>query len=700
MTSWLKAAAQVADSVQKHAEKIQDSAFQMVEGAGLISADYHDVTFDSGALGFGIEGLTVSSVDRGGQAERFGVQVGDVISAVDGFQVPKIEDGTDPKTVARTVGKWIKEMPRPGTVTFCIAARHGNGADGAGSANDAKPVRVGDVGGGRSRAHAVPSRDSGDGGGGRSASSICGSLAGPETTLVESETTLAASSAEPSDAEAERVMALLAATTDRDLGDVVSAAASVTAISQPAMAVSSTTVDASIGLAGDPASLGDEKLSKRNVAMAAGFPSLADAVMIPTDDCVGTAHSSMEARVRSLQDQLSTSRSEHEVAKRTIAELQTRLGVATAQCEELRQEASRGEEEIREAFESRERLLEDEVTRLMGTLSTVEVDSQRLVLEAERNAAAAQTSVEELKAEVLRRADAERRLSARSLAAEESAAFAGQELRRLSASHTAELEQAQLRHEQIEQQLRRQCAELERVAAEKRKLANDAENERHFNAKAGQKGAVGADEGAASDASDEADVQTSSTALTSDFVNLDGSDSDQQKGVSEESANPLGSKSDIATDAGIETSESSELAEARQAVMHDRIEMLETRCILLQKKLNARPIVYAAKSGPGQASTDRTPPTWEPLLRSVVGDRIGDVVALAHHKIEKTLRSFTDKLLKRRSLLWIFYMHLVVLYTIAATWLAQATPSNAADVMDATLREVSQTSAATLRGGK
>lgn len=89
-------------------------------------------------------------------------------------------------------------------------------------------------------------------------------------------------------------------------------------------------------------------------------------------------------------------------------------------------------------------------------------------------------------------------------------------------------------------------------------------------------------------------------------------------------------------------------------VVDDQIAVLEKRCQSLQRKLNTRPIVYQAPVD------DLENPTSAPAT---------SFVSVLRETVEVPLRSFTRRLLKRDSWLFVFYVHLFFLYMVVATCL-------------------------------
>jgi DNA repair exonuclease SbcCD ATPase subunit len=91
-------------------------------------------------------------------------------------------------------------------------------------------------------------------------------------------------------------------------------------------------------------------------------------------------------------------------------------------------------------------------------------------------------------------------------------------------------------------------------------------------------------------------------------------------------------------------------------VVDDQIAVLEKRCQSLQRKLNTRPIVYQAPV------EDLENPTSAPATST-------SFVSVLRETVEAPLRSFTRRLLKRDSWLFVFYVHLFFLYMVVASCL-------------------------------
>ncbi|CAK9019185.1 unnamed protein product [Durusdinium trenchii] len=149
------------------------------------------------------------------------------------------------------------------------------------------------------------------------------------------------------------------------------------------------------------------------------------------------------------------------------------------------------------------------------------------------------------------------------------------------------------------------------------------------------------------------------------------------------------------------------------AQLWDRINYLERRCRTLQKKLDARPIIYQAPTGYGPLNLEAGGEvigrvSWEPWLQEVTGSvarrlhlpqgsehRVASVAAPLCQAIEVPLRNFTQRLLRRDRWFWVFYVHLLLLYAIAASCIARSSnPVSPAECVDARLHQLQAAKAA------
>ena len=115
--------------VQKHATALADNmeGFEKAyledvhKRAGPLAA--REFEFDEGPFGFSMDGATISYIEPGGQAEALGLRVGDGLLEVAGQEVPPPPPPGDveaEKQARQTLKKWLKDLPRPGTLTFGV----------------------------------------------------------------------------------------------------------------------------------------------------------------------------------------------------------------------------------------------------------------------------------------------------------------------------------------------------------------------------------------------------------------------------------------------------------------------------------------------------------------------------------------------------------------------------------------------------
>ncbi|CAE8675478.1 unnamed protein product, partial [Polarella glacialis] len=82
-------------------------------------------------------------------------------------------------------------------------------------------------------------------------------------------------------------------------------------------------------------------------------------------------------------------------------------------------------------------------------------------------------------------------------------------------------------------------------------------------------------------------------------------------------------------------------------------------------------------------------PGWELKVAAAFGPKAAAVAVRFHGNVYGLLRSFTERLLKSEPWLWLFYAHLLVLYTIAAYCYVQTAPDAASPIDGLNLRLVS-----------
>ncbi|CAE8663896.1 unnamed protein product, partial [Polarella glacialis] len=116
-----------------------------------------------------------------------------------------------------------------------------------------------------------------------------------------------------------------------------------------------------------------------------------------------------------------------------------------------------------------------------------------------------------------------------------------------------------------------------------------------------------------------------------------------------------------------------------------RINLLEKRCATLQKRLRTHEAAALASSTVAMPSSRG----WELKVAAAFGPKAAAVAVRFHGNVYGLLRSFTERLLKSEPWLWLFYAHLLVLYTIAAYCYVQTAPDAASPIDGLNLRLVS-----------
>lgn len=575
MNSWLKAAANLGDQVQKHATGLQQNASLLAEGVlqavdATASGDVRELTFDAGPLGFVLDGMQVASVDPDGQAAKLGLQVGDRLAKVAGYEVPvqaALGDEAGERRNAALVKRWLKEMPRPGGLHFFMS----------------RPEVVG------------------------------------RTSEADSD--------------------VIASGTE--------AAATVVSASLENKDVSETNIlKAELFALRDLVHSQESELDQLRVECQ----ELRHLAVEHVDEQnVGAAQSRLEVCVRTLQEQLADSRAEHEAGKKKIAELVAHLGTLHAKNEELRFSATQGEENVREAFAEREQLLEEEVARLLKAVSATEAKADMTCKEAAKQVANAMAHEAALQAKLENQTGELRSLRAKVTAADLQADVTGQEVLRIRSEHAEDLAKLNRDHEaglrRLEQRLneQRQASVLELS-----EVRRDLEVARQQAAK-----------------KKEDDMEDSMEVELSEEDGMDNVESGKlQTGLQQSDASPCKALEDGSVDI---------------AALHQHVAYLERRCSVLQKKLDARPIV--CQRPPSDGST--TPGSDPVLLRRFLGPQLATLAAGPHAMLDARLRRFTQRLLRHGAWLWLFYAHLLVLYAVAASCYAQAAAPDPSVPLDA-----------------
>lgn len=390
-------------------------------------------------------------------------------------------------------------------------------------------------------------------------------------------------------------------------------------------------------------------------------------------DGAGTAQPHMEVRAQRLQDQLGRARAECENLRHETVELRSRLQESEARCEGLRQAVAHDDEVERESAEGRLVVLEEEVTRLRAALGAAELERHALGKKSEEAAADAAQRMADFEAEARRRDEELRALSV----AEASAQAEVRELRALGAAQTEALATASSEAERAtgEARLREEAAakELQDLRAQLASLGCSAESGRFSHSHELEE----KEEEEEEEEDEEDDFSIAEPILSG-------------RPALEEPPADLPQPSDVSDSCS--GAESKELVQLRAHVAE-----LERRCISQQRKLNARPIVCRAFK-PDGGSQDalrlgtRGVLRWEPALRATLGPQASGFVVRAYNKTDGALRSTTERLLRNSAFLWIFYAHILVLYTISYSCYTQATAvsgTSPADVLGTRVQQAS-----------
>jgi len=365
---------------------------------------------------------------------------------------------------------------------------------------------------------------------------------------------------------------------------------------------------------------------------------------------VGAAQSRLEVCVRTLQEQLADSRAEHQAARKKIAVMTAQLGTLQAKNEELRFSAAQGEENVREAFQEREQLLEEEVARLLKAVSATEAKADMTCKEAAKQVANAEAQEAALQAKLESQAGELRSFQAKVTAADLQAEVAGQEVLRIRSEHAQDLMKLNRDHDAGLRKLEQRLLEQKQASVlEISEVRRDLEAARQQAAKA---------------------PVAHESAEDIDFEEEDGDGVDDiergklQTTLQQSDASPCTRPEEGSDDV---------------AALHQHVAYLERRCNVLQKKLDARPIVFQRPPSDGSSNPGSDPV----LLRRFLGPHLATLAAWPHAMLDARLRRFTQRLLRHGAWLWLFYAHLLVLYTVAASCYAQAAAPDPSDPLDA-----------------
>lgn len=629
MDAWLKAAVKAGTDLQQTLEKrageLQDRAFEADD------PKRRDFEFDTGPLGFTLDGTLVTSVEPKEQAARLGVCVGHVLVAVDGYDLPPDPAPGDDagKTKQRKqIKAWIKNMPRPGLLAFTLADdRQPLQRQGAAPVEEAEEVSE----------EAIAEREAEE-------ARVMALMEGaPDATDAGATAALGAGAGEPGAAAVQEWSAGHMEAAARP-GDATGAAAEDWDPSDDAQV---RRLKAELQMARDQQAHMERELD----TFRAECERLRQATLASEEEAFHAVQARLESQVRGLQEQLAAARTEEEASQRSATDLQRQLAAAVEKCEELQRLAEQDEEMARESFESREHTLEAELNRIRSALSAQESEAKAATDAAARRADDAEARIVDLQSELAKHRVEKDTWSGEASAAVNRAEQAEQQAHRLALEHWDALEAMRISHEQALRVMQSRAEEAERQRdAAQQALGGSA-----------PKRAYAPDEDSDDDA-DEAQGPVVPEAGADAFAFLstpNGADG------------AFDAPAELASPAGAVTADDAEQ-------MRQHIASLEQRCVALQKKLRARPIVYKGKQS--LAAALRTP-FWDPYLRAAAGPVVADGALKLYGMPERFLRRFTERLLSNNLWFWLFYAHLLFLYTLAASSYGQATMGSTATTM-------------------
>lgn len=415
------------------------------------------------------------------------------------------------------------------------------------------------------------------------------------------------------------------------------------------------------------------------------------------DDRFNAVQSLLEARAQDLHAQLAAASSERGVAASRAQVLEEQVSALERRSEALARAAARAQRDDDEARSAAREAAARSAASLEQRLREADdalKDANARYGEAEREAACRLEAVEQRAAckhegaasraaEAIRTAEAVAAADARAAAAE-----AGMAQMRDGVVHELQVETNAaktaaeghkqlihaLKHRLVEQEgeAGARCEELQQQLAEARRLlaaAAEAQAKLPFQAHRGGP----APSTAAPTAEDDGEVDVEAEAGAPEASLLEaledgGGDgcgmasSPSWKLVAEGGVVEALARTGAVADAALEEACSPPEAAGHERVgaLLERIRYLERRNRGLQKKVDAQPIIGGSRGTPtldGRAS--EALPLWQRLTR----------------RLEQPMGDMTQRLLRSRVLLWLFYAQLFVLYTIAATCLLGSAPS-------------------------
>jgi len=398
------------------------------------------------------------------------------------------------------------------------------------------------------------------------------------------------------------------------------------------------------------------------------------------DSRVNAAQSLLESRIYSLQSQLSGTKTEYDEARQHADRRATEVSSMTSRNEELRKEEQKCVTQEAAAFEAltrHENALYAEVAQLRVEAKAAQAEalaavddrsSRRADVEQVLVAARAQADqlADEVRSATERASSAERQLSASEAELETLRTEATAESAKLCADAEHAAAEA-VQHKQLIRVMQQSFGEQEKKSAQELEMRDELHQR----------------------ALEELQQALAEARRMHAAPHADTSSADHRKKPLIDSSNSCKNSNDVDLESMHATSAAGRVSAApedagREEVhaLYTQMALLEKRCSTLQKKLNARPIVFSATGGDnplhlesagGSAST------------GCGGGRGASLKAL-RLCIERPLRIFTQRLLRHDAWLLIFYTHLLVLYAIAASWFATVTPGGQ-DNVDINLRQ-------------
>lgn len=366
---------------------------------------------------------------------------------------------------------------------------------------------------------------------------------------------------------------------------------------------------------------------------------------------VNAAHALTESRMQSLQEQASSAIEQKAAADARSKELMTEASAARAREEIAVAEKARKEAEHQGSLEgllAREKELEAEITSLNDKLSMSEETGgcyKAVVVEDRQKLVSAQETAARCEELVKHREKDVQVAEAQAAAANDRASSLENEVAQALSQAQGARDEADS-HKQLIRSLQHQLAEQESKYSSDHevqidKLQQELLDARRLLALQSSQSTENLQEGIVTDAkgagSSHGANASNSTALINEVP-------ETRLVISPENA-----------------------GQEETLALRETIEGLEKRCLKLQNRLDSRPIIYQTARDDGE----------DPL--SLDSGASTAQISLARRVVEKFLRDFTKRLLKKDAWLWVFYIHLLVLYAISGTYMSVASSGQAAD---------------------